>query len=193
LDILAIGNDLEFSPGYLTSQGEETSPGPVYTLEAYEHTSSGGRAGLLLYAYDGWSQAQAWRATHQFRWNKSTDDLSVKEILSIILARAGLRLEVLSQSAAATGYYPDFTVGPGDGGETIISKLLTFVPDVILIEGNKAYLINPQPDDGSVYAYGSDHAITEGSYRREGWQPNQVQVEGREPETGQPLIVSSFA
>jgi hypothetical protein len=192
LNVLAIGNDIEFSPGYLTSQGNENSPGPVYTLEAYEHTSSGGRASLLLYAYDGWSQVRDWRATHQFRWNKDSDDLSVKEILAIILARAGLRLEVLSQSAGATGYYPDFTVNHGDGGEAAISKLLTFIPDVIMIEGSKAYLINPLPDDSSVYAYGSGHHITEGSYRRESWRPNQVQVEGRDPETGQPLIVSSF-
>jgi uncharacterized coiled-coil protein SlyX len=124
---------------------------------------------------------------------RESDIEGLKQSMAESSQREKQLTDSLGKAAAISGYYPDFTVSPGDRGEAVISKLLTFVPDIIMIEGGKAYLINPRPDDNSAYAYGSGHPITEGSYRREGWRPNQVQVEGRDPETGQPLIVSSFA
>ncbi|MFC1989789.1 hypothetical protein ACFLVW_04440 [Chloroflexota bacterium] len=51
---LGIGCQLEVSPGYVTSQGNEVSSGQTFALEDYEHTSSGGKASLFLYALDGW-------------------------------------------------------------------------------------------------------------------------------------------
>ena len=193
LKVLDIGCELEFSPGYITSQGKETSSGPAFILEAYEHTSAGGQASLKLYATDGWSLAQNWPARHQFRWNKDTDELPVKEILAFVLARVGLKLEVKSQSSVITSFYPDFTINPGNRGEMILGKLLTFVPDVIFIEGNRAYLVNPQPSDSSVYTYGSSHAILEGRYQKAAWRPNRVQVEGHDPVTDTPVIVNCYA
>jgi hypothetical protein len=47
---LGLGCQLEVSPGYVTSAGNEVSPGPAFAVEAYEHTSSGGKAGLVLYS-----------------------------------------------------------------------------------------------------------------------------------------------
>ena len=123
-------------------------------LEAYEHISSGGKASLVLHAVDGRDWVEAWRARHQFRWNKDTDQLSVKQILEFVLARVGLKLEVLSQSSVVNGYYPDFTINSGNQGTVVIRKLLSFVPDVLFIEGENAYLVNPLSADGSVYSYG---------------------------------------
>jgi hypothetical protein len=176
--VLDTGCQLEFSPGYVTPAGNETSDGLSFSLESYEHTSAGGKASLVLHGRDGWSALEEWRARHQFRWNKTDDEASVKEIIAYILARAGLRLEVKSQSDVITGFYPDFTVSAGDSGREAIAKLLTFVPDLLFIEGNTVYLVNPLATDSAVYSYGDGHRIFEGNYRRGALKTNRVQVEG---------------
>ena len=192
LSALDIGCQLEFSPGYVTSQGNEVSSGLAFTLDAYEHTSSGGKASLFLHASDGWNLIENWRARHQFRWNKESEEMSVKQILEFVLARVGLKLEVKSQSSVLTGYYPDFTINSNNTGDTVISRLLSFVPDVLFIEGNKAYMVNPLASDGSDYSYGSSHSIFEGRYRAGAWGLNRVQVEGYDPAEDKPIVVDSF-
>jgi hypothetical protein len=189
---LDIGCQLELSPGYTTSQGNETSPGQSFTLEAYEHTSSGGKASLVLNALDGWNLVENWQARYQLRWNKISSDTSVKDILAFIMARAGLKLETISQSSAITSYYPDFTISPNTSGTTAINRLLSFVPDVLFIEGDKACLINPLAEDASVYAYGSDHPILEGRYHVGSLQYNRIQVEGYDSGSESPIIADRF-
>jgi len=190
---LDIGCQLEVSPGYITSQGNEASSGQAFTLEGYEYTSAGGKASLFLYALDGWGQVSTWRARHQFRWNKASNQMSVKDILAFVLARAGLKLEVKSQSSVLTSYYPDFAIHFNNRGDTIIRRLLSFVPDVLFIEGNKAYVVNPQSSDNSVYSYGQDHPVFEGRYQNGAWELNRVQVEGYDPVNEQPIVVDSFS
>ena len=193
LQALDIGCQLEFSPGYLTTTGNEVSSGQTFTLDAYEHTSSAGKASLMLYASDGWGLVNTWVARHQFRWNKDSSQMSVKQILEFVLSRVGLKLEVKSQSSVITSFYPDFTINPNNQGETVISKLLSFVPDVLLIEGNKGYIINPLDTDSPVYSYGSAHPIFEGRYRKEAQAISRVQVEGYDPVSEEPIVVDSFA
>ncbi len=192
LSVLDTGCQLEVSPGYVTTLGKEVSSGLAFWLEAYEHISAGGKASLILHASDGWNLIENWRARHQFRWNKDSNQMSVKDILAFVLARVGLKLEVKSQSSVITSYYPDFTIHPNNRGETVISRLLSFVPDVLFIEGNKAYLVNPQSYDSSKYSYGSAHPIIEGNYRKGAWRLNRLQVEGRDPTSGEPIIADSF-
>ena len=193
LGVLDVGGQLDFSPGYRTAAGNEVSSGQTFILKAYEHTSSGDKASLVLYAGDGWEMVAAWRARHQFRWNKDANQMSVKQILEFILARAGLKLEVVSQSSVITGFYPDFTISPNNGGDDVIRKLLAFVPDVLFVEGNKAYVVNPQSTDTSVYSYGSSHAILVGGYQKGAWELNRVLVEGYDTGADEPIIVDSFA
>jgi hypothetical protein len=190
---LEIGCQLEVSPGYVTSQGSEVSTGQTFTLEACEHTSSGGKASLFLYARDGWGWINDWKARHQFRWNKASSEMSVKQILEFVLARVGLKLETKSQSSVITGYYPDFTIHLNNRGDIVIERLLSFVPDVLFIEGNKAYIVNPLSSDDSVYSYGQSHPIFEGRYREGAWGLNRVQVEGYDSVTGEPIVVDSFS
>ena len=118
--------------------------------------------------------------------------MNVKQILEFVLARVGLKLEVKSQSSVITGYYPDFTIHPNNRGDTVIERLLSFVPDVLFIEGNKAYLVNPLSSDSSVYSYGK---LT--LYLRVGIKGslglNRVQVEGYDPVKGKPIVVDSFS
>jgi hypothetical protein len=193
LEVLDIGCQLEVSPGYTTSEGNEISSGLAFGVDAYEHTSSGGKASLILYASDGWNLIENWRARHQFRWNKGSDEMSVKALLAFVLARVGIKLEVKSQSPVITSYYPDFTIHPNNRGDIVIGKLLSFTPDVVFIEGNKAYVVNPGSSDNSVYSYGSSHPILEGGYRRRAWELNHVQVEGYDPVNDEPVVVDSFS
>ena len=192
LAVLDIGCQLEFSPGYVTSAGNEYSSGQSFCIESFEHTSSGGKASLILHVRDGWGAINDWKARHQFRWNRTSDDFSVKEIIALIIARAGLKLEVITQSAAITGFYPDFTVSPDDDGREVIRKLLTFVPDVLLIEGNTAYIINPLSSDSSVYSYGVEHRLWEGTYIKRALRANRVQVEGYDAVGGSMILADSF-
>jgi hypothetical protein len=193
LATLDTGCQLEFSPGYKTYTGSEYSTGPNFCLESMEHTSSGGRASLVRYARDGWGALGDWKARHQFRWNKTSDDMSVKDIIAVILARAGLKLEVKSQSSVITGFYPDFTVNPDNSGREVILKLLSFVPDVLFIEGNKAYIVDPLSSDSSEYSYGVEHRIQEGRYRWGALGANRVQVVGYDTGAGHLILVDSFA
>jgi len=192
LTVLEIGCQLDFSPGYVTTAGNEVSSGQAFSLEAYEHTSSTGKAGLVLHARDGWGALGDWRARHQFRWNKASNEMSVKDIIAFILARVGLKLEVKSQSSVLTGFYPDFTISPDNSGTAVIQKLLSFVPDVLFIEGSKAYVVNPLTADSSSYSYGGEHPVFEGRYRQGAWGLNRVQVEGYDTGAGEVIIVDSF-
>jgi len=193
LEVLNVGCQLEVSPGYATTEGNESSPGPAFWLDAYEHTSSGNKSSLTLYAYDGWHLIENWRARHQFRWNKTGDEMSVKQILEFVLARMGLKLELKSQSPVITGYYPDFTIHPNNRGDTVIRKLLSFIPDVIFIEGNKAYVVHPQSSDNSTYSYGPSHPVLEGSYQKGAWELNRIQVEGYDPVGDESIVVDCFS
>jgi len=112
LAMLKIGSQLEFSPGYVTAQGNELSSGPIFWLEGREHVSSGGKSTLTLYGVDGWRLLESWRARHQFRWNNDSNEMSVQQILKFVLARVGLKLEVKSESSTVNGFYPDFTIHP---------------------------------------------------------------------------------
>jgi len=192
LAVLDIGCQLEFSPGYVTTAGNEISSGQTFNLEACEHTSAGGKATLLLHARDSRRTIDSWKARHQFRWNKSSNDASVKDILAFVLARAGLKLEVKSQSPVITGFYPDFTISTSNQGKTIIQKLLSFVPDVLFVEGNTAYIVNPLASDSSVYSYGGNHQILDGRYWQGAWELNRMQVEGYDAGSDTVIIVNRF-
>ncbi|MGD9394409.1 MAG: hypothetical protein PVJ81_05615 [Dehalococcoidia bacterium] len=192
ISLLDIGGQLDFSPGYITSQGNEASPGQSFILESYEHISAGGKASLLLNAYDGWRLIESWRARNQFRWNKQSDEMNVKEILAFVLGRVGLKLEVKSASSALTSDYPDFAINPGSSGSTVIKRLLSLVPDVLFIEGNTAYVVNPLADDSSEYAYGPAHPLFEGRYLVQAGELNRLQVEGYNPAEEEAIVVDAF-
>ena len=190
---LKSGSQLEFSPGYITSQGKEISPGSAFWLDGWTYASSGGKSTLTLQGIDGWHLLESWRARHQFRWNKDSNDMSVKQILAFVLARVGLKLEAKSQSSVVTNFYPDFAIHPDDRGDIIITRLLSFIPDMLFIEGVKAYLVNPQSSDSSVYSYGRGHDVLLGKYYISSWQTNQVRIEGYDAGGGVSIITDSFS
>jgi len=193
LAILKIGSQIEFSPGYITKQASEVSPGPSFWLEGWEHTSSQGNSTLTLHGVYGWRLLENWHARHQFRWNKDSNEMSVKQILQFVLARVGLKLEVKSESSTINDFYPDFTIHPDDKGDLIITRLLSFVTDIIFIDGVKASLVNPQSSDSAVYSYGQSHIILQGKYHLNDWQNQQIRVEGYDTGSETPIIVDAFS
>lgn len=189
---LVPGCRIEFSPGYLTAGGAEYSPGLSFSLESYEYTCSPGKSSLVLHGSDGWKRVGAWQARQQYRWNAVPGETSVRQIIEILLSKAGLRIETITASDLITDYCPDFTVYPGTTGISAVSRLLSFVPDRIFVEGDTSYLVCPEPDDEPVYPFGSEHPIFEGRYRTGALTHNRIQVEGVDPGTGQPVIKDSF-
>jgi hypothetical protein len=193
LTLLNIGSQIEFSPGCVTALGNETSAGPVFWLDSWEHSSAGGSSSLTLYGIDGWHLLANWRAGHQFRWNKDANEMSVKQMLAQVFARVGIQLVAQSESVFADSFYPDFTIHPNDRGDLIIRRLLSFIPDGVFIEGLYAYLVNPQSTDSPVYAYGQAHLIRQGKYHSGSWQTNQVRIEGSDPASGETVITDAFS
>jgi hypothetical protein len=189
---LEIGCQLEISPGYVTSQGNEISPGMTFMLESCEYRSSGGKSSLLLQAYDGLGSLNTWRARNQFRWNSASPEVSVKRMIEFVFARAGLKLEIVSQSPVITDYCPDFTIHNDSSGNSSAGKLLSFIPDVIFVEGHRAFLLNPQTTDSPVYSFGEGHDISEGNYHTAAWGSNRVLVEGYDPVNQSPVLEESF-
>lgn len=189
---LNTGSELCLSPGYVTSEGAEVSEGQSFRITAYEYRSSGGKSTLALYAEDAWSALADWRARQQFRWNQGSNQKAVKDMLAFVLAKAGIKLEVLSTSSTILNFYPDFSINPGENGREVVNKLLSFVPDVIFIEGNRAFLLNPLASDTSCYSYGDTHPIYEGRYAQAELTPNSVHVEGWNTSTSAPIIASVF-
>jgi hypothetical protein len=88
--------------------------------------------------------------------------------------------------------FPDFTLQPGDNGKAAIKQLLSYVPDVLFLEGSTAYLVNPLAADAAVYSYGTDHVILEGRYGTGAWLQNRIVMEGFDPAAAAPVIVESY-
>jgi len=193
LAVLDIGSQVDFGLGYVTAAGNEYSPGLTFSIEALEHTSSSGRASLIIHAHNGRALAGGWNARNQFRWNKSSGEKSVREMISFVVARGGLKLEAKSESSVITGFYPDLTINARNDGGTVIRKLLSFVPDTMFFEGNQAYVVNPLSSDSSVYSYGTDHGIRDCRYRCRAWGTNRIEVEGYDGSSGEPILSESFA
>jgi hypothetical protein len=150
------GDTLAFSPGYITSAGAEVSSGLTFTIAAVELRRAPGEALLAITAEDNWTALHNWQTRNQLRWNAGHN---IRDILAWLLGRVGIRLEVLSASAAVTGQYPDFMINPGGDGLAAVKRLLSEVPDRLFIEGNTAFLVNPESGAPVVYEYGTEHVI----------------------------------
>lgn len=172
---LKSGSELQLSPGYITSAGQEFSAGPAYWIEGWENVSKDGQATVLLFASDGWGLLEKWRARRQFSWAAGAKN--VFQLVSFVLARAGLEVTSLSSSSTITNLYPAFTINPGESGTGAVRRLLAMVPDVLFFRGATGYLINPQSSDVSVYTYGPAHSILSGRYSQSSGA-NRVQVYG---------------
>jgi hypothetical protein len=193
LSVLEAGCGLEVGLGYVTTDGAETGMTVGFRIDALEHISGGGKAKFILHASGGWEALEVWRAHTQFRWNESgVEEACVKDILAFVLGRAGIPLEVRSASALINGFFPDFTIHPGDNGRKIVRELLSLVPDALVMAGDRAYLLEPAASGETVYAYGVGHDIFEERFVRASSGITHVQVEGYDDATGEAITVDSY-
>jgi hypothetical protein len=176
LYLLRRGSQVETSPGYYTDQGAEASSGPAFWIAGWEHRVSGGRSVFALRLAGGWSLLEGWRARRQFVW--AAGEATVREMLTSLLARAGMSLDVISASNALDSYQPEFTVHPGEDGRTAVRRLMALVPDVLFFRGGQACVKLLQPTDVTDYVYGTEHAIFEGRYASSLSAYNRVQAFG---------------
>ena len=170
------GSRLRLSPGYVTSQGSESSPGPAFWVQDLEHRSFDGGALLVLHLEDAWSILRRWRARRQYNWDLG--DTSVKDIVAFILARAGLELSIISSSDTLTTHLPAFTIHPSSDGAQALRRIMDSVPDVILFQGATAAIKYLQDTDPVDYSYGTDHPSLRGSYASAASRYNRIQTYG---------------
>jgi len=170
------GSEVRISPGYRTTVGPEVSTGPAYWIEGWDYFSQGGKASFIIFAGDGWSILEHWKARRQFGW--AAGEKNIFQLLSFVFARAGLELSSISNSDAMVNHYPAFTIHPGESGAMAVQRLLDMVPDVLFFRGNFGYIKNPLAGDSSDYGYGSDHVLWEGRYTSSAQAVNRVQVYG---------------
>ena len=178
LSLLKAGAEVRVSPGYVTGSGPQASYGPAYWVEGVELVSGGGHAAAVLHGSDGWGLLAAWRARRQYTW--VAGERNVFGILRFLFARAGLEFSSVGGSSESANLYPAFTVHPGESGLTAVRRLLAFLPDVIYLRGEFAFLKEPLATESAAYAYGTEHALLRGRYRAGAVEPNRAQVFGDE-------------
>ena len=173
---LVPGARVRFKPGYFTSDGIESSPGPAYWIAGLERRSGNGKARLALHLEDGWSLLERWRARYQHNWIKGYT--SVEDIMEFILARAGLDLEVLNASDIFRRQRPAFTIHPNATAASAVKRLMSTVPDVLYFRQGSPTVKQLDPSDAADYSYGTDHPIINGRYLYRPSRYNRIQTFG---------------
>ena len=176
LENIQKGSEVRISPGYRTGAGVEVSSGPAYWLDGWEYMRGWGKSALVLRCVDGWRLLEQWRARRQFAW--PVGDKNVSQLLTFVLARAGLDFTAGSSSPTMSNHYPAFTIHPGETAAIAVKRLLAMVPDVLTFSLSGCTSMNPLGSDASLYSYGTDHSILEGQYVDPSPDFNQVQVFG---------------
>ncbi len=169
--------ELELRLGYRTTAvptGIETIEAGRYWIDSWQYDSiaprgraRAGRSTFTLYCLDGWALANRWTPRYQLRWNHNGTPHNVWTILYRILARVGIRLfdPPAPMSPGMTNFYPDFTLVPGQRGDSVIRRLLANVPDQLVFRGREAFVKDPVATEAACYDYGpGEHPILGGRY-----------------------------
>ena len=149
---LVVGAEVEVRLGYQTSVGDRTVARQAFWVRAVHHTTCPGQTTAGATCLDGWGLLDQWRARHQFTWAKNTRNLF--QLVAWVLARSSLSLGVLSSSSRFLSAMPAFTIQPGESGVNAVRRLLAMSGDVLLLDGDFGFVINPATSDFPVYTYG---------------------------------------
>ncbi len=150
--------------GYKTTQGNEAVEVGRYWIDSWEYSSTPNTSLITLHCLDSQGLADKWSARFQMRWPATK---RVWEIIQEIICRWGINLTSpggVPKSSAVDNLYPDFTLQPGTQGTQALNKLLSFVPDALIFDGNEAYVKDLKDDEESSYSYGAAHVILQGEY-----------------------------
>ena len=138
--------------GYRTSIDDLEEAGR-YFIESWEYNRSSGRASFTLNCIDAWGLLQRYAFNKPIEWNVDSDDFTVYELIDKALEAIDADLGYKSKSSLIDSLYPRFDVHAGETAASVISRLLSLVPDVIFFFGLQAYIIHPQADDTAAYKY----------------------------------------
>jgi len=157
--------------GYKTSEGSEAVEVGRYWIDSWEYSSTPNTSILTLVCLDGRGLAGRWSARFQMRWPA---DKRVWEIIQEIICRWGINLTSpagVPKSSAVDNLYPDFTLQPGTRGDAALRRILSFIPDALIFDGNEAYVKDLKDDESSCYTYDviasgawQSHPILHGQY-----------------------------
>ena len=149
---------IELRLGYRTTYGNLTATAGTFWIDAWEYSSDPDISRFTITAIDAWALMRHWTPRFQLRWNHPDGigtPRTVWQIMHCILARIGIELTDSNwpRSTAIDNFYPDFTVTPGTPGTRALNKLLTFVPDRLVMPGTYAFTKNPLASEATSYVY----------------------------------------
>ena len=144
------GSRVNLHIGYRTSSDQLSECGR-YFIESWEYNRSSGRASFTLNCIDAWGLLQRFAFSRPVEWNIDEDTYTVYQLIDLVLQAIGGSLSYKSRSSLITSLYPRFDVHAGESGDSVLSRLLAMVPDVIFFFGVTGYIVYPQDDDNSTY------------------------------------------
>jgi hypothetical protein len=155
--VWTLGAQLEVGLGYRTSAGVETVLAPHFWIDGWEHRYGSGEASVVLSASDGWGLLDAWRARRTYVWAAGSSTAS--QVLTFLLARAGLSLTTLTASSAFVNDAPAFVVHAGQSGAEAVRSLLDRFADRLFFRQEGATLKEPTAGEATTHTYGVAHAL----------------------------------
>ena len=151
------GAQVEVGLGYRISAGVETVLLPHFWLDGWEHLYGNGAASVVISASDGWGLLETWRARRSCVWAAGASTAS--QVLTFLLARAGLSLSTLSASAAFVNESPAFVVHAGQSGAEAVRDLLARFADLLFFRQEGATMKEPTAGEATTYTYGVAHSL----------------------------------
>jgi hypothetical protein len=147
-----LGDEITIGLGYKTPAGNEYSLTSSFWITKHKLESPSwtllrslfprGVIGYLtIETQDAWDFLRRYKTRRALEW--ASGDQSVIDILTYLIARAGLSLEVISASDAALNFRPNFTIRAGTTYLTGVKNLLKLIPDQLIFREAKVYLRDP--------------------------------------------------
>lgn len=156
-----LGNYINLDPGYVTSSGPRWSSGfqdlQIAAIEQ-RHDWERGHAVTRIHVEGYWEHLKRHRLRTQISYAAGTT--SYLSILSLALARAGLRMITNDASARAGSVKPAFLVTPQQATYAQLRQLLAMLADRLRIaDGAETWLVELVANDSAVYTFGTDHPV----------------------------------
>lgn len=156
-----LGQMLRVSFGYHTTEGDEYASADGAWITGWEFESppwyplramwpAGVQGTLNIFCDDIWELLKRWKARREFHWEAG--EQNIYQLMARIFAKVGIELSAYSTSSACVNFYPEFTIRQGYNGKWAIKKLLSYVPDVIHMVRDTAYITDPRVTDSNPYS-----------------------------------------
>ncbi|MDE3095849.1 MAG: hypothetical protein KGK07_07595 [Chloroflexota bacterium] len=155
---LAVGNLVRLSWGYKTPATDTSTMADLW-IAGFEYRRTGGISTLRLVLAGGWAQLR--RDRQRTSIFHAAGSASYGQILTRLMARAGINLTTSGASARQGAVFPAFQIAPTTDAHTATRQLLDFIADRIIMRTGTAVLTEPLATAPSVYTFGGAHAVYE--------------------------------